>query len=130
MPRRSSQILDQGIGFKIFQARRRHGFTVLSLARRAGLHRNTVSKAESGCGISIFALARIANALGVGLDALVPNAHTYVHCGTKGDLEKQNADKVVSVPGNLFPSSLPEGDRMLRKAKVIAPAMIDGSESR
>ncbi|HEV2133776.1 MAG TPA: helix-turn-helix transcriptional regulator [Terracidiphilus sp.] len=72
--------LDQRIGYCIFKERERRGLTVMVLARRAGVHRNTISRVESGGGISVCALVRIAAAMEVGWDELLARAQFIVRC--------------------------------------------------
>lgn len=106
-----NETLNQKIGFRIYQARRRKGFTCLVLAERSGLHRNTVSRAESGYGITVYALARIAHALDASLDVLVPYSPTLVHCELIDDLHAEKAATVVSESvnrtGSLFSPARP-----------------------
>lgn len=72
-------LIEQRVGYRIFKERTRRGLTAMVLADRAGIHRNTVYRIESGLGISVVALCRIAAALEVTLDALVPISQCVVH---------------------------------------------------
>lgn len=87
--------LYQRIGYRIFKERERRRLTALVLARRAGIHKNTVYRAEQGLGISVRALLHIAAAMEIGLDELLafsqhvvtfserPEKAAKVECGTE-----------------------------------------------
>lgn len=84
--------LNHRIGYNVMRARRRRGFTIPALAGMAGIHRNTLNRAERGCGVAASTLFRIAGALDMSLDELAPKAQ-YVVRFSAG---KKKAAKVVS----------------------------------
>jgi transcriptional regulator with XRE-family HTH domain len=90
--------LYQRIGFAIAKLRARKGLTALVLAGRAGVHRNLICRVESGRGISVLALYRIAEALGQSIDSLISFSPQVVHL----DLQDKKAAKVNCESDKLF----------------------------
>jgi transcriptional regulator with XRE-family HTH domain len=99
--------LSQRIGYRIFKERERRGLTALVLARRAGIHRNTVCRAEKGFGISICALVRIAAAMEIGLDELLAFSQTIVQFGNVGAAQPEKDRRMVHGTERLFPDPSP-----------------------
>lgn len=87
--------LNRVIGLRILRERSQRRLTLRVLAERAGMHVNTLDNAESGRGITLLSLCRIALALQVGLDALVPLSETIVGFGESTAPEGVNAAMVV-----------------------------------
>jgi transcriptional regulator with XRE-family HTH domain len=102
-----NRYLEERIGARIFLMRRRRRFTLEVLSQRAGLHLNTVHKAENGGGCTVLTLCRIALALRSGLDALVPLSETYVNPAHISLSNKQSSDKIRYGTERLFEDSGP-----------------------
>lgn len=63
--------MKNNLGHQVRRYRRQRGLTQAELAHRMGVHRVYVSRIESGrVGVSAATLVRLAEALGVSLDAL------------------------------------------------------------
>lgn len=63
--------MKSNVGHQVRRYRRQQGLTQAELARRMGVHRVYVTRIESGrVGISAATLVRLAEALGVSLEAL------------------------------------------------------------
>lgn len=90
--------LNGAIGFNVMRARRRRGFTIPALAELAGIHKNTLNRAEGGCGITAPTLCKLARALDVTLDELVPKSQYVVRFSAR----KKKAAKVVCGTEKLF----------------------------
>ena len=74
----------QRVGARVFVLRRQRKMTVLMLAERSGLHRNTVYRIEAGISLCLVGqLYRVAQALEVGIGELFKNAPLMVHRGCK-----------------------------------------------
>ncbi len=71
-------LLYQTIGARVFQCRVKRKLDQAGLAERARLHLNTISNLESGEGVSLPSLMKVANALGVVLAELLPNSQCLV----------------------------------------------------
>jgi len=97
-----SELLDRAIGLLIQRERRRQRLTLQILSERAGLHRNTIDRAEQGRGIGLLALCRVALALKVKLDQLVPVSETIVQTKNKGAFQVLKAAKVHFGSDRLF----------------------------
>ncbi len=96
MAMRRDVALYRRIGYAVMRLRRRRGWTVLVLAERAGLHRNTIYRVESGLNISIYALWRIAEALGVALEGLIAAANG---AGASEAVERRTESTLCGVRG-------------------------------
>lgn len=99
--------LNQRIGYRIFKERERRGLTIVVLAERAGVHRNTICRAERGHGISICALVRIAQAMEIGLDELLAFSQTFVRFGNVDAARAEKARRMVHGTERLFPDPTP-----------------------
>jgi transcriptional regulator with XRE-family HTH domain len=86
------------IGFNVMRARRRLGFTIPMLANRAGIHTNTLDRAEKGYGITAATLVKLAKALDVGLDELLPKSQYVVGFSA----QRKKAAKVNCESDKLF----------------------------
>ena len=72
MPRRRDQELLRQVGQRVAQARRDRGFTQEQLAEAVGIEAVSLSRLETGDrALSLSTLARISDALGVGLGDLL-----------------------------------------------------------
>jgi transcriptional regulator with XRE-family HTH domain len=73
-------MLRQRIGARVFFLRKRRGITAFELAGRAGLHRNTIYRIESGLSLcSLVQIWRIASVLGVEIEDFVRDSPSKVH---------------------------------------------------
>lgn len=70
--------LDRTMGYRIYRTRMRKGWTVKHLAELAGVHPNTISKAENGGGASVSTMSRVAGALKVSAGHLIPKTQDVV----------------------------------------------------
>ena len=103
--RKQNAALTQRIGYRIFKERELRGLTAQVLADRAGLHRNTVVRAEQGRAISVPSLVAMAGAMGMGLDALLSNAQYVVHCENEYAVGRGKAVSVIHGTDLLFEES-------------------------
>lgn len=99
--------LNQRIGYCIFKARERRRLTALVLARRAGIHQNTIYRAERGFGISVCALFRIAAAMDLSVDELMVISQTIVTFGNVDAARAEKARRMVHGTERLFPDPTP-----------------------
>lgn len=90
--------LNGRIGFRVMRARRQCGLTIRALAARAGIHENTLDRAEKGYGITASTLVKIANALDMTLEELFPKTQYVVGFSAR----RKKAAKVVSGTPKLF----------------------------
>lgn len=73
-------MLRQRIGARVFFLRRERGITALTLAARAGLHRNTIYRIEAGLSLcSVGQMQRIAQALCVKMADFLQDSPSMVH---------------------------------------------------
>lgn len=80
------EALDRVIGVKVYRARQRKGWTIKGLAKRAGVHVNTVQNLENGDPISARTLYLIAGALGIAAGALLPKPQSNVAFSSEASL--------------------------------------------
>lgn len=72
--------LRQRIGARVFFLRRGRGITAMTLAAKAGLHRNTIYRIEAGLSLcSIGQIWRIAQALNVKIEDFLHDSPSLVH---------------------------------------------------
>ena len=68
----ANRIALEHIGARIACVREAAGLTMAEMARRTGMTMNAIANAERGSSISLMAVVRIAKALGVKVDELIP----------------------------------------------------------
>jgi len=83
------------IGLRILQWKRRRGFTTKILARRSGLHLNTILNAESGDGCSIYSVYAIAAAMRVEAADILPH-HRSLNDAKKSQLLVCSRKKTIA----------------------------------
>lgn len=71
MRRYDPEKLVQDVGRRVAEVRREHGLTQQELATRLGATMQWVQQIEYGANLTLFSLARVANALDVPLDAFL-----------------------------------------------------------
>lgn len=71
-------VLYQTIGARVFRLRQSQNMEQAELAERTRLHPNTISRIETGDGISVASLVKIAKVLGVYLWELLPHSQLIV----------------------------------------------------
>jgi transcriptional regulator with XRE-family HTH domain len=66
--------LRRRVGFRIMKRREYMGFSALKLASLAGVHRNTISRMESGEMLSLESLWKVCQILDVTIDGMISDA--------------------------------------------------------
>lgn len=66
--------LKQRIGFRVMKRRESLGLSALELAKRAEVHRNTISRIESGLCLSIDTLWSVCKVLEITIDSLMEDS--------------------------------------------------------
>jgi transcriptional regulator with XRE-family HTH domain len=90
--------LNAQIGYNVMRARRRLGIAIPILAERAGVHKNTWNRAEEGYGVTAATLVKLARALDISLEELLPKSKYVVSFRARN----KKAAKVVPVSAKLF----------------------------
>ncbi len=86
------------IGYNLMRIRRRSGIAIPVLAERAGVHKNTWNRVEGGYGVTAATLVKLASALDISLEELVPKTQYVVLFSAK----KKKAAKVICGTEKLF----------------------------
>lgn len=98
-------VLEERIGARIYRVRMRKRLTLQVLADRAGLHLNTVHRAENGFGATVLTLCRIAKALDVGIEIVIPDCETFVKSEQNPLSNRQHPRMIRDGSPKLFPES-------------------------